>query len=138
MSERLDRIENAIADLAARQTRTDEQINGLIQVIRDFAARSDADRSETNTQIENLIGNSQAVSKRLERIEQGLETTTQQQQDNTVAVAQLITSQAEATSQIQVLIEEGREHRNWLRAAQENIQSVFAEIQRLWQAVNAA
>lgn len=47
-------------------------------------------------------------------------------------------SQAETNTQIQTLIEESRDTRNWLRAAQENIQNLFTEIRRLWERLNAA
>lgn len=59
-------------------------------------------------------------------------------QDNSVAVAELLKAQAETSQQIQVLIEESRDSRKWLRAAQENIQTLFHEIKRIWDRFNAA
>lgn len=72
-----------------------------------------------------------AVNERLDRTERI-------QENNSVQLAELTTAVAENNQRIQVLIEESRDTRNWLRAAQENIQTLFTEIRRLWERVNAA
>lgn len=72
-----------------------------------------------------------AVNQRLARTEQI-------QENNSVQLAELTTAVAETNQRIQVLIEESRDTRNWLRAAQENIQTLFSEIRAIWDRLNAA
>lgn len=115
MSEdRLTRIENAIASLAEQQTRTDAQIDRVVASLAERQATTDTQISNTQGQIEGLIQVFRGLAQRIE------------------------SDQRDTNSQIQTLIEESRDTRNWLRAAQENIQSLFTEIRQLWEKVNAA
>ncbi|ESA35103.1 hypothetical protein N836_13640 [Leptolyngbya sp. Heron Island J] len=79
-----------------------------------------------------------AVNQRMTNIEATLERTERIQENNSVQLAELTTSVAETNQRIQVLIEESRDTRNWLRAAQENIQTLFSEIREIWNRINAA
>lgn len=71
-------------------------------------------------------------------VNQRLDRTERIQENNSVQLAELTTSVAETNQRIQVLIEESRDTRNWLRAAQENIQTLFSEIREIWNRINAA
>ena len=115
MSEdRLTRIENAIAALAEQQSRTDQQIEQVVVSLAERQAQTDTQISNTQGQITGLIQVFRDLAQRIEA------------------------DQRDTNSQIQTLIEESRDTRNWLRAVQENIQNLFAEIRQLWEKVNAA
>ena len=122
MSEdRLTRIENAIAALAERQTRTDQQIEQVVASLAERQAQTDAQISRTDTQ----IASTQSQIEGLVQVFRGL-------------AQRIEADQRDTNSQIQTLIEESRDTRNWLRAVQENIQNLFSEIRQLWEKVNAA
>ena len=74
----------------------------------------------------------------MDTVNQRLDRTEQIQENNSVQLAELTTAVSENNQRIQVLIEESRDSRNWLRAAQENIQNILGEIRRLWERINAA
>lgn len=115
MSEdRLTRIENAIAALAEQQTRTDQQIEQVVASLAERQTRTDEQIANTQNQITGLIQVFRDLAQRIE------------------------SDQRDTNSQIQTLIEESRDTRTWLRAAQENIQNLFTEIRQLWERVNAA
>lgn len=115
MSEdRLARIENVIVALAERQTRTDQQIEQVVASLAERQTRTDKQIANTQNQITGLIQIFHDLAKRIEF------------------------DQQDTNSQIQTLVEESRDTRTWLRAAQENIQSLFTEIRQLWEKVNAA
>ena len=122
MSEdRLTRIENAIAALTERQLRTDQQIEQVVASLAERQAQTDTQISRTDTQ----IASTQSQIEGLVQVFRGL-------------AQRIEADQRDTNSQIQTLIEESRDTRNWLRAVQENIQNLFAEIRQLWERVNAA
>lgn len=55
MTDRLDRIEQSIAELVEAQKKTDSQINGLIKVLMSFGEKVEADHTQTNQQVQALI-----------------------------------------------------------------------------------
>lgn len=108
--DRLTRLENAIAALADRQIRTDRQIAALVE----RQAATDVKIASTQSQINELAQVFRGIVQRIEA------------------------NQRDTNSQILGLIEESRDMKNWLRATQENIQSIFTEIRQLWERVNAS
>lgn len=113
-----------IDELAALVESNARSIQALSQ---EWRAAAEVNRVDMNT-----------VNQRIAASEEQLNRTERIQENNSVQLAELTTAVAETNQRIQVLIEESRDTRNWLRAAQENIQNILGEIRRLWERINAA
>ncbi|NEP56699.1 MAG: hypothetical protein F6K31_06695 [Symploca sp. SIO2G7] len=124
-----------IDELSALVESNARSIQALSQEWRAAAEVNRVDMAAVNQRI---AASEEQLNQRIAASEEQLNRTERIQENNSVQLAELTTAVAETNQRIQVLIEESRDTHNWLRAAQENIQTLFSEIREIWNRINAA